>query len=68
MFHSAHYAGLDLCPHFQQGEAWQKVFGPVFIYLNSAPVGTPYPALWQNAQAQVSVQLLPIVMCLQFRQ
>lgn len=57
MFHSAHYAGLDLCPHFQQGEAWQKVFGPVFIYLNSAPVGTPYPALWQNAQAQVTREM-----------
>lgn len=55
MFHSAHYAGFELCPGFEEGEAWKKVFGPVFIYLNSAPTGTPYPTLWQNAQAQVSI-------------
>jgi rhamnogalacturonan endolyase len=55
MFHSAHYAGIELCPAFAAGEAWQKVFGPVYIYLNSASQGTPYYALWQDAEAQVSV-------------
>jgi rhamnogalacturonan endolyase len=54
MFHSAHYAGIELCPSFEEGEAWKKVFGPVLIYLNSAPTGTPYPALWQDAKSQVS--------------
>ncbi|KAG0559235.1 hypothetical protein KC19_10G089400 [Ceratodon purpureus] len=56
MFHSAHYAGFELCPGFEEGEAWKKVFGPVFIYLNSAPTGTPYPTLWQNAQAQAKTE------------
>jgi rhamnogalacturonan endolyase len=55
MFHSAHYAGIELCPSFEEGEAWKKVFGPVLIYLNSAPTGTPYPALWQDAKSQVSI-------------
>lgn len=55
VFQGAHYAGGELCPSFEEEEAWQKVFGPVFIYLNSAPIGTPCPALWQNAKAQVSV-------------
>jgi rhamnogalacturonan endolyase len=41
VFQGAHYAGSDLCISFEEGEAWQKVFGPVFIYLNSAPMGTP---------------------------
>ena len=54
MFHSAHYAGIDLCPNFQQGEAWEKVFGPVYIYLNAAQIGTPSSLLWQNAKAQVN--------------
>ena len=55
MFQGAHYAGGDLCPSFEEGEAWQKVFGPVFIYMNSAAMGTPCLALWQNAKAQVSM-------------
>lgn len=53
VFHSAHYAGLELCPSFEEGEAWQKVFGPIFIYLNAAPHGAPYFSLWENAKAQV---------------
>jgi len=55
VFHGCHYIGSDIIPNFEEGEAWQKVFGPVFIYLNCAPTGTPCPALWQNAKAQVSV-------------
>lgn len=39
MFLSAHYAGEDLCPKFEQGEPWKKVFGPVFIFLNSVMDG-----------------------------
>ncbi|KAG0630091.1 hypothetical protein M758_1G153400 [Ceratodon purpureus] len=56
VFQGAHYAGSDLCPSFEEGEPWQKVFGPVFIYLNSAPMGTPCPALWQNAKAQAMTE------------
>ncbi|BBN02207.1 rhamnogalacturonan endolyase [Marchantia polymorpha subsp. ruderalis] len=50
MFHSAHYAGIDLCPQFRNGEAWRKVFGPVFIYLNSKPGGTNVRDLWEDAK------------------
>jgi len=56
MFHSAHYAGIDLCPSFGEGEPWKKVFGPVFIYLNSAPEAAPASSLWQNARAQVTAE------------
>lgn len=54
VFHGCHYIGSDIIPNFEEGEAWRKVFGPVFIYLNCAPMGTPCPALWQNAKDQVS--------------
>lgn len=57
MFHSAHYAGIELCPSFAAGESWKKVLGPVFIYLNSAPSATPASSLWQNAQAQVTTEM-----------
>ncbi|XP_010254609.1 PREDICTED: probable rhamnogalacturonate lyase B [Nelumbo nucifera] len=53
MFHSTHYAGPDLGPKFQQGEAWKKVFGPVFIYLNSAFIGEDPLSLWNDAKTQM---------------
>ncbi|XP_051147562.1 uncharacterized protein LOC127262784 isoform X2 [Andrographis paniculata] len=37
IFVTSHYAGEDLLLKFQPGEIWKKVFGPVFIHLNSAP-------------------------------
>jgi hypothetical protein len=48
-----------MCAHFQDGEPWQKVLGPVFIYLNSAPPGMPLSALWEDAKRQVRL-LKPI--------
>lgn len=53
MFHSAHYAGEELCPKFRSGEAWQKVFGPVFIYLNSSSREAHPFSLWQDAKLQM---------------
>jgi rhamnogalacturonan endolyase len=52
MFHSAHYAGQPLCAKFRNGEAWKKVFGPVLMYVNSAPLATP-ETLWNDANEQV---------------
>ncbi|KAL6978067.1 rhamnogalacturonan endolyase [Sarracenia purpurea var. burkii] len=52
MFLSAHYAGDDLVPKFEQGEAWKKVFGPVFIYLNSVMSGDDPLVLWEDAKIQ----------------
>ncbi|KAL3504973.1 hypothetical protein ACH5RR_034814 [Cinchona calisaya] len=53
MFLSGHYAGDDLVPKFGQGEPWKKVFGPVFIYLNSVMGGEDPLSLWDDAQIQM---------------
>lgn len=53
MFHSAHFAGEALCPQFRHGEAWNKVFGPVFIYLNSGSRGGHFSWLWHDAKRQM---------------
>ncbi|BFI40595.1 rhamnogalacturonan endolyase [Marchantia polymorpha subsp. ruderalis] len=57
MFHSAHYAGIDLCPQFRNGEAWKKVFGPVYVYLNQRPAGTTVRHLWDDAKAQMATEV-----------
>ena len=42
---------------FKEGEAWKKVFGPVFIYLNSDPTGTETPgSLWEDAKNQMRIE------------
>ncbi|WOL18376.1 putative rhamnogalacturonate lyase B isoform X1 [Canna indica] len=57
MFFSAHYAGVDLVPKFRNGEYWKKVFGPVFIYLNSATDGTDPQLLWDDAKLQTLTEV-----------
>ncbi|KAM7279465.1 hypothetical protein ACFE04_006599 [Oxalis oulophora] len=60
MFLSAHYSGQDLVPKFNTGEAWKKVFGPVFIYLNSAfdlEAQDAIPLLWENAKFQMAFEV-----------
>ena len=56
MFHSSHYAGKDLVLSISPGEPWKKVFGPVFIYLNSASNGEDPLFLWEDAKVQVLTQ------------
>ena len=53
MFFSIHYAGRRKSMHFNDGETWKKVFGPVFVYLNSGAPNNIRQALWQDAKAQV---------------
>ncbi|GMY17460.1 probable rhamnogalacturonate lyase B [Fagus crenata] len=53
MFLSAHYAGQELVPKFRAGEPWKKVFGPIFIYLNSASDGDDPLWLWEDAKIQM---------------
>ncbi|KAI4389483.1 hypothetical protein MLD38_001705 [Melastoma candidum] len=53
MFLSAHYAGQDLVPKFGCDEAWKKVFGPVFIYVNSSSVGDDPRWLWEDANIKM---------------
>ena len=54
MFLSTHYAGEDLVLKLQPNEPWKKVFGPVFVYLNTnLDYSGPY-WLWEDAKNQVS--------------
>uniref|UniRef100_A0A9I9D008 rhamnogalacturonan endolyase n=1 Tax=Cucumis melo TaxID=3656 RepID=A0A9I9D008_CUCME len=57
VFISAHYAGEDLVPKIGAGEAWKKVFGPVFIYLNSTYDSFDALQLWEDAKAQAAVEV-----------
>ncbi|RRT53377.1 hypothetical protein B296_00049904 [Ensete ventricosum] len=57
MFLSAHYSGEDLVPKFRNGEYWKKVFGPVFIYLNSTMDGTDPQLLWDDAKRQTLIEV-----------
>ncbi|XP_059281603.1 probable rhamnogalacturonate lyase B [Lycium ferocissimum] len=57
MFHSAHYGGEDLVSKFGQGEPWRKVFGPVFIYLNSVDAGEDPLTLWEDAKIQMLIEV-----------
>lgn len=63
MFVSTHYGGEDLVVKFGDGEEWKKVFGPVFIYLNSVSDYTndnTTAFLWSDAKEQVYC-LLPFL-------
>ncbi|KAK4274202.1 hypothetical protein QN277_017464 [Acacia crassicarpa] len=57
MFLSSHYAGQDLDPKFRGGEPWKKVFGPVFIYLNSGSIGDDPLWLWEDAKIQMMTEV-----------
>ncbi|XP_076933802.1 uncharacterized protein LOC143599825 [Bidens hawaiensis] len=53
MFFSTHYAGPDLGMKFRDGEPWKKVFGPVFIYLNSVTTEESPLSLWDDAKLEM---------------
>ncbi|XP_074294460.1 uncharacterized protein LOC141622306 [Silene latifolia] len=57
MFHSNHYAGLDVTMRFQEGEPWKKVFGPYHVYLNTASEGIDVHTLWDDAKQQTAQEL-----------
>ncbi|PWA45443.1 Carbohydrate-binding-like fold [Artemisia annua] len=59
VFVGAHYVGDDLVPKFGPGEPWKKVFGPVFIYLNSTMCGQDPHTLWDDAKRQMMVEDFP---------
>ncbi|KAI5654776.1 hypothetical protein M9H77_31963 [Catharanthus roseus] len=58
VFDSHHYAGETLTGlKFKKGEPWKKVFGPVFIYLNSnSDSEEPHEALWKDAKNQMEIE------------
>ncbi|KVH92250.1 Carbohydrate-binding-like fold [Cynara cardunculus var. scolymus] len=51
-----HYAGMDLRIKFRDGEPWKKVFGPVFIYLNSVTTEDNPISLWSDAKEEMFEQ------------
>ncbi|KAM1023390.1 hypothetical protein TB2_044139 [Malus domestica] len=57
VFLSAHYSGEDLVPKFAVGEEWKKVFGPVFMYVNSAYEGNDPLSLWEDAKLQMVMEV-----------
>ncbi|KAJ6839044.1 putative rhamnogalacturonate lyase B isoform X1 [Iris pallida] len=57
MFLSAHYSGDDLVPKFRNGEYWKKVFGPVFMYVNSTWLETDPQVLWEDAKIQMQIEV-----------
>ncbi|XP_004287322.1 PREDICTED: probable rhamnogalacturonate lyase B [Fragaria vesca subsp. vesca] len=57
VFSCSHYVGRDVGLTFREGEAWKKLFGPVYVYLNSAPPSSDSRSLirtlWNNAKDQM---------------
>ncbi|KAF5462025.1 hypothetical protein F2P56_018067 [Juglans regia] len=60
MFLSAHYAGEDLVLKLKPNEPWKKVFGPIFMYLNSMSTddhaSDPF-FLWEDAKTQMKIEV-----------
>ncbi|XP_056851740.1 uncharacterized protein LOC130500808 [Raphanus sativus] len=54
MFTSTHYAGKEINTTYASGEPWKKMFGPVFVYLNSAP--SP-DLMWTDAKRQLAAEV-----------
>ncbi|KAB2627469.1 rhamnogalacturonate lyase B [Pyrus ussuriensis x Pyrus communis] len=56
-FHSGHYVGSEVGMSYAEGEPWKKVFGPVYVYLNSDVPGSNQSnmslSLWNNAKEQM---------------
>ncbi|KAL8476326.1 hypothetical protein ACS0TY_028846 [Phlomoides rotata] len=57
MFVSRHYAGDDLTLKFKSEEYWKKVFGPVYIYLNSNSAQTGPSLLWNDAKLKMQEEV-----------
>ncbi|XP_073147134.1 uncharacterized protein [Henckelia pumila] len=58
IFISPHYAGEDLAPKFDAQDYWKKVFGPVFVYLNSNVSAKTDPSvLWDDAKRRMSKEV-----------
>ncbi|KAL7617886.1 hypothetical protein Lser_V15G00035 [Lactuca serriola] len=57
VFASTHYGGSDMVIKFSQGESWKKVFGPIFIYLNTVSDEEDPLTLWDDAKNQMSIEV-----------
>ncbi|KAK7372932.1 hypothetical protein VNO80_06323 [Phaseolus coccineus] len=57
MFLSGHYAGEDIVLKLQPNEAWKKVFGPTFVYLNTLLDGDDPLLLWEDAKHKTNAEV-----------
>ncbi|KAK4744715.1 hypothetical protein SAY87_011027 [Trapa incisa] len=57
MFVSTHYAGKEVGMKFRDGEPWEKVFGPVLVYLNSDTSEEGVGSLWEDAKKQMAYEV-----------
>ncbi|KAK8623480.1 hypothetical protein V6N13_118363 [Hibiscus sabdariffa] len=58
IMHSVHYSGEELLLKFGTNEPWKKVFGPIFIYLNSLSDPEDDPrSLWEDAKDQMRTEV-----------
>ncbi|XP_073063861.1 uncharacterized protein [Primulina eburnea] len=55
VFFSGHYASPEFRIKLHNGEPWKKVFGPIFIYLNSDSGNKPV-TLWKDAKQQMMIE------------
>ncbi|KAL0698517.1 hypothetical protein Bca4012_054639 [Brassica carinata] len=54
MFTSVHYAGKEINTTYASDVPWKKMFGPVFVYLNSAP---SHDLMWTDAKRQLAAEV-----------
>ncbi|XP_018459993.2 uncharacterized protein LOC108830922 [Raphanus sativus] len=54
MFTSLHYAGKDMNTTYTSMEPWKKMYGPIFVYLNSA---SSHNLLWTDAKRQMAAEV-----------
>ncbi|KAF5746763.1 rhamnogalacturonate lyase B-like isoform X2 [Tripterygium wilfordii] len=57
VFLSGHYVGDALEVKIAANETWKKVYGPVFIYFNSASTSDAKSQLWQDAKRQMKTEV-----------
>ncbi|KAL9234732.1 hypothetical protein vseg_009567 [Gypsophila vaccaria] len=53
MFVSAHYSGEELIPKFKEGEPWNHIYGPIFMYMNNLTKGQDFHQLWEDAKQRM---------------
>ncbi|EEF35030.1 lyase, putative [Ricinus communis] len=53
----AHYSGEDMVLKLKSGEPRKKVFGPVFIYLNTLLDANDPLLLWEDAKLQMLIEV-----------
>ncbi|KAG8642790.1 rhamnogalacturonate lyase B [Manihot esculenta] len=57
MFTSTHYSGKDLDTRYRNGKPWKKVFGPVYVFINSISIDEDPLLLWEDAKEQMLVEV-----------